>query len=174
MKNMTKGAIVTTLGVALLLGGGGTLAVWNAEQNASAGTIAAGELSLKADAGQWTNAAGTVVNIATYKVVPGDKLTYTQPVTVTLNGSNLSATLKTTGTSVNNGFTAANVVVSQPTLRNTAGQVLPTTVLKNTQDVTASTTFEFKSTTTGRDSVNAKYDFSSVGYYLEQQAPTAG
>lgn len=173
MKNMTKGALVTGLGVALLLGGGGTLAVWNADQESNAGQIASGDLNLVAGQGVWKNAAGTTVDISTYRVVPGDKLTYTQPLAVTLVGNNLAANLKVTGTGVNKGFTTNNVVVSEPVLKNAAGTVLPTTVLKSSQDVTATVTFEFKSTTTGRDSVGKGYDFSGIGYFLEQQAPAS-
>lgn len=175
MKNMIKGAVVAGVGVALLLGGGGTLAVWNAQVESNAGTIASGDLNLQAqNAGTWTsNVSGDITNIASYKVVPGETLTYTQPLGITLEGDNLKATLKLTGTAANKGFTATNVAVNGPTLTNTAGKVLPDMVLDDSQTVTASTTFEFKSQTSGRDSVNAAYDFSSIGYYLEQQQAPA-
>jgi alternate signal-mediated exported protein len=176
MKNMTKGAIVTGLGVALLLGGGGTLAVWNAEQTSTAGTVASGNLDMVASAGTWSsNISGPIASIATYKIVPGEKLTYTQPLAVTLEGNNLSANVQVTGSSANNAgnpFTDANITVGTPVLSNAAGKVLSTTKLTGSQTVTASTTFEFKSTTTGRDSVNAKYDFSGIGYRIDQIAPT--
>ena len=174
MKNLIKGALVCGVGVALMVGGGGTLAVWNAAADAGAGTIASGNLDLRAQAaGTWSSSiSGPIADIAAYKVVPGETLTYTQPLSVTLEGDNLQAVLTVSGAGVNNGFTAANVAVVGPSLTNTGGQVLPDTVLSDSQTVTASTSFEFKSTTSGRDSVNASYDFSSISYLLEQQ-PTA-
>ena len=175
MNKMIKGAAVAGLGVALLLGGAGTLAVWNDAAEADAGAIVAGDLEVTAAPGEWTsNLSGTVADISTYRVIPGESLTYSQPLTVDLVGNELEATLVVTGAAVNNGFTAANVEVSQPVLTNTAGQVLPSTILtEDTPDeVTAAVTFTFKSSTTGQDSVNASYDVSKIGFLLEQQAPT--
>jgi alternate signal-mediated exported protein len=97
MNKMTKGALATGLGVALLVGGGGTLAVWNAEATKTAGTIVAGNMTLDAGEGKWTNVNGKDVDLAEYKVVPGDVLTFTQPVTVGMTGDLLEAALTTTG-----------------------------------------------------------------------------
>lgn len=172
MNKMIKGAVVAGLGVALLLGGGGTLAVWNAEQEANAGSIVAGDLNLTAETGAWTSSAtGTIANIDDYRVVPGEKLSYTQTMDVTLTGDAMSATLKTVGVDNNSDFNAANVKVVGPVLTNTAGQVQPSTELTESQKVTATVTFEFLSTTTARESVNATHDFSKVGFQLEQKAP---
>ena len=48
MKNSTliKGTAAIAVGAALLLGGGGTLANWNAEANQTPGTIVAGDLNV--------------------------------------------------------------------------------------------------------------------------------
>lgn len=175
MKKMTKGAIVTGLGVALLMGGGGTLAVWNAEQVSTAGVVAAGNLDLGAGKGTWTNDANQTIDVATYKVVPGETLTYTQPVTPTLEGDRVAATLEVTGDQDILAHNSKDITVSKPVLTGDSGQVLPTTVLTEAHSgtpVTASTTFTFSQDATGDQ--NAKWDFSSIGYYLEQQAPTAG
>ncbi|GAA3326839.1 MULTISPECIES: alternate-type signal peptide domain-containing protein [Paeniglutamicibacter] len=51
MNKMTKGALATGLDVALLLGGGGTLAVWNKSVAEPAGTITSGDLELTAGTG---------------------------------------------------------------------------------------------------------------------------
>lgn len=176
MNKMAKGALATGVGVALLLGGGGTLAVWNQSANASAGTIAAGDLNLTTETGVWTsNISGAVASIATYKIVPGEKLTYTQNVDVTLTGNNIAGNLTVTGAGVNGtgaaAFKAANISVTPVSLKKGATAVanpLKTSV----DDVQASVTFEFLGTTTARDSTNASYDFSTVGFKLEQVAPT--
>lgn len=177
MNKMIKGAALAGLGIALLLGGAGTLAVWNDAVETDAGAIVSGDLEVTADKGEWTSSiTGTVADIASYRVVPGETLTYSQPLTVVLEGDALEATLEVTGAGQNNGFTPASVEVSPALLTNSAGQVLPGTVL--TEDspdaVTASVSFGFKAETTGRDSVNASYDFSQIGFVLEQQAPSEG
>ena len=179
MKNSTliKGTAAIAVGAALLLGGGGTLANWNAEATAAPGTIVAGDLNVaKTAAGVWKDRAGTTIDINTYKVVPGDKLTFTQDLTVTLVGDKMAANVVLANVPANT-FTADNVAISPLKLTNTAGDVTSNTVLKPvtgsaTQTVTASTVFEFKSTTTGRSDVAKNYDLGSVGYTLSQLTQT--
>ncbi|MFC9772392.1 MULTISPECIES: alternate-type signal peptide domain-containing protein [unclassified Pseudarthrobacter] len=176
MKNSTliKGTAAIAVGAALLLGGGGTLANWNAEATAAPGTIVAGDLNVaKTAAGVWKDRAGTTIDINTYKVVPGDKLTFTQDLTVTLVGNKMAADVSTTGISATNGFTAANVSVSAPAL--TLGGTAVANPLKPTgsaQTVTATITFEFLSTTTGRADTTASYNFNNVAFQLTQVAQT--
>lgn len=176
MNKMIKGAVVAGVGVALLLGGGGTLAVWNAAADAEAGTIVAGDLNLTADTGTWSSDfGGAISNIADYRVVPGETLTYTQELDVLLEGEQLKAKLALTGASADNGF-GANVNIDGPHLTNSAGAVVAGTVLTEDTptEITAKTTFTFLASTSGRDSVGATYDFTKIGYLLEQQAPTQG
>jgi alternate signal-mediated exported protein len=175
MKNSTliKGSAAIALGAALLLGGGGTLANWNAAATQTPGTIVAGDLNVvnSTSAGVWKDRAGTTIDISTYKVVPGDKLTYTQDLTVTLKGDKMAADIATTGITATNGFTPANVSVSAPALTvGTAAVVNPLkpTSTGSAQTVTATITFEFLSTTAGRADVNATYNFTSVGFTLTQ------
>ncbi|MFE4542240.1 alternate-type signal peptide domain-containing protein [Arthrobacter sp. NPDC056727] len=169
MKNsaLIKGTAAIAVGAALLLGGGGTLASWNASASATPGTISAGDLNIaKSAAGVWTDRAGATININTYKVVPGDKLTYTQVLDVTLTGDKMAATIAATGTGAASGFTATNVIVTDPVL--TVGGTVVANPLKTSQTVTATITFEFKSTTTGRADVNQTYNFGNVGFTLNQ------
>jgi alternate signal-mediated exported protein len=104
MNKLIKGSIASAAGIALLLGGGATLASWNssvtAAETGSAATITAGTLDVAAhaDQGVWTlkratTASPTVVNIATVRIVPGDTLTYTKKFNITATGDNLKATL---------------------------------------------------------------------------------
>jgi alternate signal-mediated exported protein len=169
MKNsaLIKGTAAIAVGAALLLGGGGTLASWNASDNAAPGTVIAGDLNVaKSAAGVWKDRAGTTIDIATYKVVPGDKLTYTQVLDVTLTGNKMAADITATGTGTANGFTPANVVVSGPVL--TVGGVTVANPLTTSKTVTATITFEFLSSTTGRADVNATYNFGNVAFTLQQ------
>ncbi len=97
MNKLAKGALAGGLGIALLLGGGATLAYWNDSVPVSGATITAGSLDV-APTGTpaWTVTNGSVVNkpitdIATFRMVPGDVLTYQAAYTVTAVGDNLKA-----------------------------------------------------------------------------------
>lgn len=173
MKNsaLIKGTAAIAVGAALLLGGGGTLASWNAADNAAPGTVVAGDLNVvKSAAGVWKDRAGATIDITSYRVVPGDKLTYTQVLDVTLTGNKMAANVTATGATPTNGFTPENVVVTAPVLTAGAtGTGAPVVnPLKTTQQVTATITFEFLSTTTGRGDVTKTYDFGNVAFTLQQ------
>jgi alternate signal-mediated exported protein len=173
MKNTTliKGSAAIALGAALLLGGGGTLANWNAEATTTPGTIVAGDLNVEnITAGVWKDRNSvTIPDIANYKVVPGDKLTFTQNLAVTLKGNKMAANVATTGISATNGFLPANVTVSAPVLTVGVTPVSnPLVASTGTQTVTATITFEFLSATTGRTDVNATYNFNNVAFQLTQ------
>lgn len=79
----------------LLLGGAGTFALWSDEESIDAGDITDGELTLAVAGGAWTQ-GGDPVDIATFRMVPGDTITYQATVTPTIVGDNLSATLTST------------------------------------------------------------------------------
>ena len=174
MKNSTlvKGTAAIAVGAALLLGGGGTLANWNAAASTNPGTIVAGDLNVvKNAAGVWKDRSGTTIDISTYRVVPGDKLTFTQDLTVTLVGNKMAANVATTGITATNGFTPANVSVSAPALTvggtDVANPLKPTPSAAD-QTVTATITFEFLSSTTGRADTTASYNFNNVAFQLTQ------
>jgi alternate signal-mediated exported protein len=177
LKKMTKGAIVTAAGVMLLIGGGGTLAVWNVEQNAQAGTVASGDLNLVAEAGVWTvagvNGPVTIPDINEYRIVPGDTLTYTQNVDITLDGDNISATLSIENAGgVNTDFDNGTFTTSAVALTKDGEPVEnPLSANDDVTDAVASVTFDFLPATDGRDSVDATYDFSAVAFKLVQIAP---
>lgn len=104
MKKLTKAAIAGAAGIALLLGGAGTLAYWNADATVAGGTITAGDLTIvAAGAGVWTdagNADAPIPDITDFRAVPGDVLTYTATFNVTAVGDNLTATAALTGNSI--------------------------------------------------------------------------
>ena len=172
MKNsaLIKGTAAIAVGAALLLGGGGTLASWNASATGTPGTVAAGDLNVTAATGVWKDHNdATITNIANYKVVPGDKLTYTQELDVTLIGDKMAATVAAVGATPANGFTAANVIVTAPAL--TVDGAAVSNPLRASTTVTATITFEFKSSTTGRSDVTKTYNFNNVSFTLDQVAP---
>ncbi len=186
MNKMAKGALAIGIGSALLLGGGGTLAVWNQTQSANAGQIAAGDLELTTQPGVWKNAYGTVVDldptnaVADYKVVPGDVLTYSQTMDVKLVGDLMKAKLSIQNVPSSN-FVDQNVTVENVVVKDAAGKDLKDAIIESSkatpiQKVTASAKFTFKQDTDLRSSVNALADFKNISYKLDQQVlptPTA-
>lgn len=92
MNKLLKGSIAGAAGVALLLGGAGTFALWNAEAPIQGGTITAGTLEVLAGEGVWADQFGAV-EIGEYLIVPGDTLTYKTSVSVEAAGDNLKAVL---------------------------------------------------------------------------------
>lgn len=102
MNKLAKGAIAGAAGIALLLGGAGTFAFWNSTAPVAGGTITAGDLLVEQDGatGTWSNQTGPIANIAAYRIVPGDVLTFTDTVDVTAVGDTLVATLGLAGGSV--------------------------------------------------------------------------
>ncbi|MBD1590479.1 alternate-type signal peptide domain-containing protein [Arthrobacter sp. S1_S22] len=176
MKNSTliKGTAAIAVGAALLLGGGGTLAAWNDTAMATPGSIVSGDLDVVAAEGTWTNSADADVTEGledgTYTVVPGDVLTFTQNLDVTLKGDNMAATISTTGWAENGGLTSSNVSVSRPAIK-VNGETYSNSVLnesEDTQKVTASITFTFSADTAGRDDVNTTFNFDNVAFTLQQ------
>lgn len=107
-KNM-KGAIAVGAATVLLLGGGGTLAVWNATATVTGGSISSGQLAISAASatGDWYHfdgstdcadyAADTPL-VANYTLVPGDDVIYcVQDLTITAQGTNLYFTADISG-----------------------------------------------------------------------------
>jgi alternate signal-mediated exported protein len=98
MNKLTKGAIAGAAGIALLLGGAGTFALWNGTTGVTGGNVTAGTLAFttsSATATPWTDTSVTpnTTSATAPLMVPGDTFTYTQTVGVTGTGKNLRATL---------------------------------------------------------------------------------
>lgn len=105
MKKITKAAIAGTVGAALLVGGAGSLAFWTDSSEGPQVEIQSGQLDLGTVASteqSWLIqqvVAGTAAqpavafNAASDLIVPGDVLTTTVEIPVTLVGKNLEAVL---------------------------------------------------------------------------------
>lgn len=173
MNKMAKGAIATAAGVVLLIGGGGTLAWWSDTAESKAGTIATGDLDLHADNNSWSLQNGGTIDIATYKMVPGDVLVFTQDVDITVKGNNLAADLTPVLGGVASGL--GNAKYSVTTSLQKDGVDVQMTNLKNVDidDATATITFTFDGEgTLGQAGVNGSYNFDKVGFSLVQQSRT--
>jgi len=101
MNKNVKAAVAVGAAAILLLGGGGTFALWNDQATVSAGTIESGKLTITAasEEGEWfadealqdAIAAFGNNDTAGYAIVPGDTIYWKAPnVTVTAEGDNLN------------------------------------------------------------------------------------
>ncbi len=99
MNKLVKGAVATAAGVALLMGGAGTFALWNTSEEVNAGTVEAGTLTIASapppEPGKTSRRQQQlrIIDISDWRIVPGDKLEFTQNVTINATGDNLEATL---------------------------------------------------------------------------------
>lgn len=135
MNKLVKGSIAGAAGIILLMGGAGSLAYWN--DSAAAGpaggtSITAGTLTVTAaNAGSWTkgfyNAAGTVVTaqsavgtLSSVRIVPGNRLIYTQNFNIVATGDDLYFTIGSTAGSVS-GATAGAADVALAAQVNASG-----------------------------------------------------
>jgi alternate signal-mediated exported protein len=123
MNKLVKGSIAGAAGIILLMGGAGSLAYWNdsavAGPGAGSNSITAGTLTVTAvNSGSWTkgfyNAAGTVVtapaavaSLAAVRVVPGNRLVYTQQFNVVGTGDDLYFTIGSSAGAVSAASVAA-------------------------------------------------------------------
>lgn len=167
MNKMAKGALATGVGVALLLGGGGTLATWNASADATAGSIVAGELNLVSTTGTWTNAAGVQIDLQNYKIVPGETIKYSQPLEIKLDGPELKATL----TPDLNGSTDSfrGMATYDYSIKSAAGRELKGQILTQKDAGAATVT---ATVTLSKDAKNdmqkVAQDVSKIRYNLQQ------
>lgn len=121
MNKLLKGAVAGAAGIALLLGGAGTFAAWNASTSlgTDASNITTGDLYLSSDptSGTWAYANGDEVT----RIVPGDVVNYSQTVTVHGSGDHLHANFQvnlgqkltqTGGTHQDGAFTVSEPVAT--------------------------------------------------------------
>lgn len=99
MNNKTKGAIAGIAGIALLAGGT-TFALWNDDANATGGIITSGNLEVATiGTTQWVDTSadrtdkGHDIDLASFKIVPGDTIQGTFGIAAALQGDNLVANL---------------------------------------------------------------------------------
>lgn len=153
MNKLIKGSIAGAAGIALLLGGAGTLAYWNDSATlGNAGSITAGTLDVTAGTGAWTTngVAGKAALI-----VPGDTLVYTENLTLSATGDNLKFTVSdnvaglVTAGSISGAVVTPSVVVKSGSTTVTPGAGGVYTASQGTNAVTVTVTVSFPSTVSG-------------------------
>lgn len=156
MNKLVKGSVAAATGIVLLMGGAGSLALWNDSADLVGGTVATGELNIVSNGdGAWTD------NIALW--VPGDTDTYTETFTIEAAGDNLSAELEATYSAVAVQGVTADATVTIPGETAVAGVF---TLAPGTYVATVTVTAEFDAT--GTDDQNASVPLGDVAVTLTQ------
>ena len=178
MNKILTGAVAGAAGVALLLGGAGTFALWNTTAVVNSGSIASGTLNLVAGATSWRDispdkTAATISAIGSFKIVPGDKLELTQVITVNATGNNLAATLSVDDASITGALKSSltPIVVTATGTGVTAGTVANTfavTPQATATTVTVKVIIELPSTVSGATAQAQSLDLSVLGFKLAQ------
>lgn len=189
MNRFTKGAIAGAVGIALLLSGAGSFALWNGSATAAAGTVQSGTMTIVPNGtGTWTashGGAATPITIASFRAVPGDVLTFTQKVDLAATGDNLSALLTVDPTSIKAGTGTASAQLAAALTSGmtvTIPGTLPAGVtatstpntykvagLATTTTVTVVVTLPFDSTTSGTTAQGGTVDLTKLAITLQQQ-----
>ena len=168
MNKLVKGSIAGAAGIALLLGGAGTFALWNSTVSVPAQSIAAGNLELTANtAGVWTK-DGVAINPTTYRIIPGTTLEYNQTLTVNAVGDGLKANLTYSGLTATGGLDPLITKTLAVTSASTNATVNGTTIAftPGTAKVNVKITVSFpQSATAGQ---NQTLNLNAVNFTLTQ------
>ncbi len=91
MNKIAKSTLAATAGVALLMGGAGTLAAWSDGSFAPlASRISAGALQLSDPSSSvWRDETGAVITLDGYRIAPGDTIIHETTMQLTAHGENL-------------------------------------------------------------------------------------
>jgi alternate signal-mediated exported protein len=164
MRSVTKAIIAGAAGVALLAGGAGSLAFWTDTKTGTPVTITSGDLSLGTitDSTGWTiiqNATGVspaqTVAVAyvpgTTLVVPGDVLTKTVAVPVSISDLNNHATLTVSNTTTPTNALQAALTTAITSVNGVAGSTAELTAANNgTVNVVFTVTVPWTTTNTAK------------------------
>ena len=190
MNKLLKGAIAGAAGVALLLGGAGTFAMWNDDAAVAGGAVASGTLTIAegTEPPVWSDISsdavvgGVIADIATFKIVPGDTLKLTQDVLINATGDNLEATLAFDPDSIPDDLVAENIALKGAL--DFALTATGATVVRDNGDgtfqiapsvdestVALTLTVKFPSDTVGLAAQGGSVDLSALDFTLTQTRP---
>ena len=170
MNKLVKGSIAGAAGIALLLGGAGTFALWNSTASISSQTITAGQLSLTANGnGVWKDGT-TTIDPLNYRIIPGKTLVYTQSLAVNAVGDGIKADLTysgltATGTNSLDTLITKTLEVTSPTA-TVAGSTLKFAAGASTVNVKI--TVVFPDTVTGNAGQNGTLNLNGITFTLTQ------
>jgi alternate signal-mediated exported protein len=174
MNSKIKGAIAAGAATVLLAGGAGTMAAFNGGGSGVGGSVGAGSLALAASGGPaWTDQNGAI-DVASYRAVPGDVVTYTASFVVTARGTNLVANLGADSGAIT-GDPALKAAMATTVIATTNGVSLPSntggavvTPAHNGKTVDVKVVFTFDPATAGAVAQTAQLDLSNFTISLKQ------
>ncbi len=179
MNTIVKGSLAGATGIALLMGGFGTYALWSDSETTGSSQVTAGELDIAANTATWadasTDAATTTWTPGTDLVVPGDVIKRTQTFTIKGTGKNLKgnvalsqgAVTKTAyGTYMTVGVdvTSNNASVTRSGTTNNYNFTAPF----GSATLTAVVTYTFDSTTPNQVAQNATASLADSTFTISQ------
>ncbi|MBY4211254.1 alternate-type signal peptide domain-containing protein [Rhodococcus fascians] len=181
MNKATKGAVAAGAAAVLLLGGLGSLALWNDSEQLDGGTITSGDLSLTQDGEPvWSEISGDVnaarvIDPATFLIVPGDVVTYSAAFDIAASGDNLQADLSVDIADLVPGTGNAQLLsrIDTDIVATSGATVLPTdgeTVRISSADqvVDLTVTFTFDENTPLQEAQNQSIDLEAFTLNLQQ------
>lgn len=165
MNKATKGALAAAAAAAILAGGAGTMAAWNASSSLGSGQVTAGEMNITQQgtgSWHWKTATGPTFTPGTDLLVPGDTVVYVGDYKITAVGTNLTATLTPSIGGVTGGLLPFLIT---GTVGGTATTVTPA---QNGHVIQIGTTVTFDPNTTGSGGANLKADLAGSTITLQQ------
>lgn len=179
MNKQTKAAIAAGAGAILLLGGAGSLAYWNDSTTVPGGDIQSGELSLGpcADGGAWVdvNNGNAPIDIAAFRIVPGDTISYTCDTTINATGDNLTAALTADVTPAVGGDAALAAALDTSVTATVGGTPITPgpggvqiTANQGVQTAAVAVSITFDPTTAGLIAQNESVNLSAMTLNLQQ------
>jgi len=164
MNKLVSGSVAVAAGIALLMGGAGSLALWNDSVTANAGTVSSGTLDVSSGtAGSWSP------NLA--KIVPGDTVVYTQTLNLSATGDNLKATVSSNIGTITNNITGSTATSTFVVKNSSNVVVIPTAgvyTLNGAYTVEVTITVAFDSGTSGTTGQNASVNLSTLAISVTQ------
>jgi alternate signal-mediated exported protein len=173
---MIKGSIAGATGVALLMGGFGTYALWSDSEDLEAGTVQSGELDIATSTGTWddTRTAGAGDWSASHKLVPGDVVTYTQVFDVKATGKNMKGQITYTPATLTGDFTTLQTDVDVTSNSGTVTETAPDsnnfvfTGPFGTAELTAVVTYTLPASTSNQVDQDAEGTLPAAQFLIEQ------
>ena len=168
MNKLIKGSIAGAAGIALLLGGAGSFALWSDNAAVSAGSVTSGVLDVANPvAGTWDNSIALIV--------PGDTRTFSDTLELTATGDHLKATVTTNAATIVNNITGATVATTVVVKHGTA-VVTPVagvyTLGAGNYTVDVSVVVSFAQGTASQIGQNQTTNFGALAVSVAQVAPT--
>jgi alternate signal-mediated exported protein len=178
MKKSTKGAIAASAAGVLLLGGAGSLAYWNATQDAGSADIKSGNITLSAPdcttAGgshDWQLENGDTYVPGTTKVVPGDTISKVCDMTLVLTGEHIGATLTFDSAGLTPAATDTTSLATELTPNATFtvdGAAYTPITDPGTHDVRATVSVDFDGPLATNASMNGDVSLDAINVLAEQ------